>query len=256
MPTIETSYGKLFYAQRGKGTPVLVGVHGAGGTHQHWGYQLGALAEHTRVILLDLPGHGRSVGDGCTDIAAYSDVLLAALDALGLDQVILAGHSMGGAASLLTALEAPQRVAGLVLTSTGARMRVASAIMDALNQAYEVGVKMIVDGVYDEHAAPDLKMAGELGFMEVTPDVFRNDLLACDAFDVRPRVHEIACPTLVLCGSSDQMTPLKFSTFLHEHIAGAELVTVEQAGHMVMVEQPEAVSSAIGRWFTSQYKSG
>jgi pimeloyl-ACP methyl ester carboxylesterase len=256
MPTLKTTQGTLFYAQRGKGTPVLVGIHGAGGTHQHWGYQLGSLAEHTQVVLLDLPGHGRADGPGCKTIADYGATLLAALDALEVEQVILAGHSMGGATALWTALEAPQRVTGLVLTSTGAKLRVAPAILDAFGQAYEAGVKMIVDGVYDESAAPDLKMAGELGFMQVPPDVFRDDLLACDAFDVRSRLHEIGCPVLVLCGNNDQMTPLKFSTSLYEGIAGSELVTFDQAGHMVMLEQPQAVNDAIVRWFTSRYRSG
>jgi pimeloyl-ACP methyl ester carboxylesterase len=253
---LETTRGTLFYVQRGTGQPVLVCVHGAGGTHQHWGCQFAGLRDTARVIALDLPGHGRSPGPGCTSIADYSAVLLAALDALALQQVIVAGHSMGGGIALSTALEAPQRVAGLVLAGTGARLPVSSALYNLLTLDFSAAIRLMVDGIYDQSTTPKRKDRAIAAFMQIEPGVFRGDLLACDAFDVRSRLAEISCPALVICGNADHMTPPGFSRALQEGIAAAELVMLPHAGHMLTLEQPEAVTGAMQSWITSRYKSG
>jgi pimeloyl-ACP methyl ester carboxylesterase len=183
-------------------------------------------------------------------------VLLAALDALALQQVILAGHSMGGGIALWTALEAPQRVAGLVLAGTGARLPVSSALYNLLTLDFSAAIRLMVDGIYDQSATPERKDRAIAAFMQIEPGVFHGDLMACDAFDVRSRLAEIACPTLVVCGNADHMTPPKCSHTLQQGIPGAELVLLPHAGHMLTVEQPEAVTGAIQSWITSRYKSG
>lgn len=256
MPHQMTREGPLFYARRGSGSPVLVCLHGAGGTHQHWLFQLYALSSSTRVLAVDLPGHGHSPGPGRSSIADYSAVLLALLDALELEQVVLAGHSMGGAIALWTALQAPQRVAGLVLAGTGARLAVAPVFLEALEQRPAEAVSMVVEACYAPDSSPELRAAGERGFAQVAPHVFRNDLLACHAFDVRPQVGSIACSALVLCGEADCMTPPKFSHYLHQHLPDAHLVMVPDAAHMLLVEQPRQVNAAMTDWLTSRYKSG
>ena len=89
--------------------PPVVFVHGAGGTHQHWLYQVRDLP-HSPTYALDLPGHGRSEGQGRDSISAYGDWLIDFLDAAGEDQAVLVGHSMGGAIVLDTTLRHPERV--------------------------------------------------------------------------------------------------------------------------------------------------
>lgn len=245
MPFLNTAYGTLFYAQRGTGLPALVGIHGAGGTHQHWGLQLHALHDLGRMLALDLPGHGRSPGAGRQQIADYSDLLLAALDALELEQVVLAGHSMGGAIALWTAITAPARVAGLALIGTGARLRVLPALFTDFEQNPAAAVRLIVERAYGSRTPPELQAAGEAAFRQIDPQVFRGDLLACNVFDLMEPVHTIRCPTLIICGAEDRLTPPRFSHYLHEAIAGSTFVLVPHAGHMVLIEQPEAVNSAL-----------
>jgi pimeloyl-ACP methyl ester carboxylesterase len=80
---------------------------------------------------------------------------------------------------------------------------------------------------------------------ETPPAVLHGDFLACDQFDVLPRLGEILSPTLVICGEEDQLTPLKYSRFLAEAIPDARLEKVPKAGHMVMLEQPAAVTTAV-----------
>ncbi len=76
-------------------------------------------------------------------------------------------------------------------------------------------------------------------------EVLRDDFRACDAFDRRSDVAAIAAPTLILCGDADRMTPAKYSQFLRDEIRNSQLVIVPDAGHMVMLEQPHAVTAAI-----------
>ncbi len=117
-------------------------------------------------------------------------------------------------------------------------------------------MRLIISGVYDQSATPERRDIDEAVFMQLEPGVFRNDLIAVDAFDLRPRLGDISCPALIVCGSADQMAPPKFSYTLHERIPTAELIMIPRAGHMLMVEQPEAVSGAIRSWFISRYRSG
>lgn len=255
MPYVPTTYGQVFIALRGEGQPALLCLHGAGGSHQHWGYQIADWSRLTRTLMVDLPGHGRSAPPGCTRIAGYSRVVLALLDMLRLDQAVLVGHSMGGAVALWTALNAAQRVAGLVLVGTGARLRVAPDLLDGLRDAPAATVARISDMMYAPHAPADLREAGNQAFQQNDPAVFRNDLVACDAFDVREQVAQIACPTLILCGAQDAMTPPKFSQFLHQQIAGSHLTLLSAAGHMPQIEQPQQLTAAVAEWFTSQYRS-
>ena len=82
--------------------------------------------------------------------------------------------------------------------------------------------------------------------MQVAPQIIHDDFAACDAFDVMERLDEIHCPTLVICGTEDRMTPPKYSKYLVDGIANAELELIAGAGHMVMLEKPEPVAAAIG----------
>ncbi|NJN66598.1 MAG: alpha/beta hydrolase [Chloroflexaceae bacterium] len=247
MPLLETEQGEIFFAQRGDGEPALFLVHGAGATHQHWGLQLRAFLEDAgRVALFDLPGHGRSPGPGRSSVANYSSVLLALLDALEVERAVLAGHSMGGAIALWTALTSPLRVVGLVLVGTGARLPVLPALFEFLEQGnLAEAAQAIVQRAYGSKALPGLRKVGEAAFRQNDPKVFYEDLLACSTYDVMTRLDDIRCPTLIICGDEDGITPPRFSRYLHGHLAGSKLVMVHGAGHMVLMERPDAVNAAV-----------
>lgn len=255
MPYLTVGQERIFYAQHGDAGPVLLYVHGAGGSHQHWLHQLQHV-QAVRSYALDLPGHSRSEGMGRQTIADYSQFVLAFLDALNLEKASLVGHSMGGAITLQTALNNPQRVEGIILVGTGARLRVLPAFLQGLQDDFMATVHQICSYCYAEGAAEELVRQGEADFLANDPEVLHGDFAACDAFDVIGRLEEITCPALVICGSEDQMTPLKYSTYLRDHIPAARLVTVEGAGHMAMMEQPEAVSQAIAAFVAGQARSG
>lgn len=245
MPLIETSAGALFTAQRGEDGPALLFIHGAGGSHQHWGYQLNDLATLARIIAPDLPGYGRSPGPAPDTIARYADQLLALLDTLGISRAVLAGHSMGAAIALHLAIEQPARVAGLALLGGGARMRVAPAFIDGLERDPPATTEQISAYLYDTEAPPELVAEGRAAFQHNDPATLRNSFIACDLFDVREHLTTVTCPTLIICGEHDQMTPPKLSTALQAAISNARLELLPDTGHMPMLERPAEVTAML-----------
>jgi pimeloyl-ACP methyl ester carboxylesterase len=97
---------------------------------------------------------------------------------------------------------------------------------------------------------PLKKLAARL-LAETRPAVLRGDMLACNDFDVIQRLPEITKPTLIMCGTEDRMTPLRFSENLAIRIPGAALQTIDMAGHMVMLEQPRRVAAVINVFIKS-----
>jgi pimeloyl-ACP methyl ester carboxylesterase len=247
MPYTNVAGEKIFYVHHQddpKGQHALVFVHGAGGSHLHWVPQLRRLAG-ANTYALDLPGHGQSEGQGRTSISAYADFVAAFLEILRLEKVTLVGHSMGGATALDFALRYPKELAGLVLVGSGARLRVAPAILNGIRQDFEAAVRLICDYAFAFDAPEQWKRLSRRQMGQTHPDVLYGDFAACDAFDVMDRLGEIRCPTLAICGTADRLTPPKYSTYLRDNIPAAQLVLVKGAGHMVMLEQPEAVNRAI-----------
>lgn len=228
----------------------LVLVHGAGGTHMHWPAHLRRLPDWN-VYALDLPGHGKSAGAGCTTIAGYRDAVFGFLQALGLEKVVLVGHSMGGAITLDFALHYPQRLAGMVLVGTGARLRVAPTILDGLRADFAATAGTLADWVHGLRVSAQTKRLYLQRLLEATPEVVYGDFYACDHFDLRNDLPRIATPALVICGTADIMTPPRYSEYLTANLPNARLVLVPDAGHMVGLEAPEALADAVAEFLAA-----
>lgn len=227
--------------------PVLLCVHGAGGTHLHWPPQLRAL-RRPRVLTIDLPGHGQSTGQGRTDVDAYADVVAAFVETLRLDGVILVGHSMGGAIAQTVALRREKWLAGLVLVGTSARLRVADAILQGLQVDFHATTIQLSRWLWGPTAS-SVQVALSLREMrQQGAAVVHGDFVACHHFDVRAHLAEIHVPTLVMGASHDQMTPFKQSERLARGIPNAQLVRISRAGHMMMLEQPLRLTDWIQRF--------
>jgi pimeloyl-ACP methyl ester carboxylesterase len=224
------------------GVPLVL-VHGAGGTHAHWPEALRRLPGR-RVLAVDLPGHGGSPPPGERAVPAYARRIVDLLDALGIARAAVGGHSMGGAVALTLALDAPERVAGLLLVGTGARLRVAPAILQAWADPARASELAIAAAgfFFGAGASPELLRAFAEGMEAVAPGVVHGDFTACDAFDVIARLGEIRAPARVVVGAEDKLTPLKYSTLLRDRLPGEGFLVVPGAGHMVTWEAPEAVT--------------
>jgi pimeloyl-ACP methyl ester carboxylesterase len=245
MPTVETAFGPIFYLSRGQGQPPLIAVHGAGGLARHWGGQLSGLADLTQIVALDLPGHGRSPGPTHTTVDQGAERVLALLDALAIPRAVLMGHSMGGAIVQTLALRQPQRTAGLVLVGTGARLRVHPDILSGILADWRGVTEMITAWSYAPEYAADLLARAAADLRTTSPATLHADYSACDRFDLIAEAGRIAAPTLIIVGAQDRMTPPKYAEFLARTLPQAQLTIIEQAGHSVMIEQPQLVNEAI-----------
>ena len=115
-------------------------------------------------------------------------------------------------------------------------------------------VQLITRFAWSPDAAPPLTELGRQALLEAGPDVLWGDFIACDRFDVMERLEEIDAPTLVIAGSADQLTPVKYARFLNEHVPSARMVTIEDAGHMVMLERPAEAAKAVGEFLVSAFQ--
>ncbi len=254
MPFLETTRGSMWYADHRDPTihrPVTVVIHGAGGTHLDWPAEIRRMPELNAVVV-DLLGHGRSPGEGRSSVAAYTSDILALMDALKLDKVILAGHSMGGAIAETLALQQPERVLGLILIGTSAKLGVHPDILKGMVSEFTRTVSTLVSMYYGTSVNDSMLRRSKQRLGEFNPITLFNDYTACNTFDLRTQVEHIHVPTLIIGGSEDRMTPYKASSFLYEHIQGSRLIQVEGGGHMMMLEQPEFTAEAIRSWLLEQ----
>ena len=225
--------------------PVVL-VHGAGGTRLHWPPALRRLPGYC-VFALDLPGHGKSPSPGVQTIAGYGRAVLAWLEAIKLERAVWVGHSMGSAICLWLALEAPERVLGLGLLGAGARLRVHPDILQAASspQTFPAAVDLVMAWAFSPQASPRLVELAGRRMAETSQPVLHGDFLACDAFDLREQIQAVTQPSLIICGEQDRMTPARFARWLAEQLPAARLEILPHAGHMLMLEQPEAVANLL-----------
>jgi pimeloyl-ACP methyl ester carboxylesterase len=246
-----TDWGKPFRPDR----PTILWLHGAGMDHSVWTLQARAKPFHgLNSLAVDLPGHGRSAGAPRESIAEWAAWLVALLDALGIARARLVGQSMGALIGLETAAQAPERVERLALLGAAARMPVHPALLAAARDALPKAAATIAEwgigaaGKLTGGGTPGVSLpASARALVETSrPGVLAADLLACDAYaDGEAHAAAIACPTLVIAGAQDRMTPARQGQRLAALIRGARCVTIPRAGHMMMLEQPRPVLEAL-----------
>lgn len=220
-------------------------IHGAGGGLYTWSYQKSFFEKEFNPIIIELPGHGESEGEGKQEIVGYAEHVYALLKALSLKKVFLVGHSMGGAIVQTLALSHPEAIKGIVLVGTGARLKVFPMILEGIRSNFADTVTMINQFAFSRKAPSDLIEKGVSLMVQCKAEVLYGDFLACDRFDVMKEVEKIVLPTLILCGDDDQLTPVKYSQFLQSRIKGSKLEVLPNAGHMVMMESSQAFNEKI-----------
>ncbi|MCZ2128034.1 MAG: alpha/beta hydrolase [Anaerolineales bacterium] len=235
--------------------PPLIFIHGAGGSLLTFHPELRRLQNET-IYALDLPAHGESAGEGRTSVEAYADNVLDFMKSMDIDSAVVCGHSMGGAIALTLALKNPQTVRALALLGGGAKLRVAQSILDLLEDPamFKSAVERINRACFSAAASPDLVALSQRNMERVAPSVLSGDFRACNLFDATTRLAEINCPTLILCGADDRMTPPKHSQYLKENLPDSQFHLLENCGHLLTLEQPQEVARLLKKFLEEIYE--
>lgn len=245
---VEASGLRIAYREAGSGL-CSVFIHGALGSSLSWIYQLReAERMGVRALALDLPGHGGSEDLGLEQVRIedYASVVADFIQALGLERPLVVGHSMGGAIALSLAVDRPGLVGALVLANTGARLKVAREIIEGIERDYEGAVVRVIAPLAFSPSAPrGLVEESIREMLRVPRHVALRNFKACSIFDARGRLGEVRAPTLIVAGSEDRLTPVKWAARLHEGIAGSELRVIAGAGHATMLERHREFNEAL-----------
>lgn len=235
--------------------PAVMFVHGAAHDHSVWALQSRYFAHHeTNVLAVDLPGHGRSQGGALPSVEAIADWLLRMLDAAGVEHAALVGHSMGSLAALAGAARHPHRVRKIVLLGPAVPMGVSDALLAAAAADDHLAFELINAWSHSArkqlggNQVPGLWMTGAaMRLMERTRSgVLHADLLACRAYEGGlAAASTVRCPTLVIMGGRDIMAPPKGAQALLAALPDVRSITLANAGHALMAEEPDAVLDAL-----------
>ena len=235
-------------------TPLVVLVHGAGMDRTVWSHQTRWLAHHgTRAVAVDLPGHGRSDGPALGSIVELATWLGDVSDALG-DPLHVVGHSMGSFIGLEAAATFNDQIASLVLMGLGATLPVHPALQPAAEADDPLAADLMAgwmhgtDQKFGANPTPGMSMTGtSRAVIETSPDgVLGLDLAMCAAYDgALEAASNVTCPTTVVLGRLDRMTPRRGAQPLVDTLDHATVIELATSGHAPMMEEPDTVRSAL-----------
>jgi pimeloyl-ACP methyl ester carboxylesterase len=268
---IELNNLDLHFKRQGSGEPAFILLHGFGASTFSWREVMDPLAEVGTVIAYDRPAFGLTERlldwEGVNPYSQESNInlLLGLMDAEGIDQAILVGNSAGGTVATAFTLAHPERVLALI--------QVSAAIYQTRPDSPVLGWLLGTPQV--DHIGPLIarRLAGEQGDafirsawfdpspVDANPEIiagYRQPLMAenwdralwehtqaTGAPGLAERLSEIQVPTLVLSGAQDRIVPVENSLRLAEDIPGAQLVVIENCGHLPQEECPAPFLEAI-----------
>lgn len=255
--------GKPFDANK----PTLIFIHGVLNDHSVWILQTRYLAHHGfNVLAVDLPGHGRSAGEPPSSVEEAADFIEALMDAAGLQQAALIGHSWGSLIALESASRLKDRISDVVLVGTAFPMKVSPALIEASLHEPMKALQMVNVFSRATLAAPPsalgpgtwvygASMALGKRVLASNPQVniFHRGFVACDRYQRGlAAIAEVTCPVLFVLGELDQMTPARAANSLIEQAKASgkkfQVVRVPM-GHHHMSESPEETLNALKAFF-------
>jgi 3-oxoadipate enol-lactonase len=245
---------RIFYETTGEGLP-LVFVHGLGGTSNVWHAQRLALSRYFKVVTLDLPGTGRSDrSERHYTMERWVEQLAGLADAAGLDKFVLIGHSMSTVLAQKFAAKYGTRLAALVLC--GPLTELSPTGREAFVKRAETVLKEGMLPVADQVMAGALTAAtreGNAALAGLVREMLLANDPACYAGQCQALINgsakadqaQIRCPTLILDGDQDGVTPLANARAIAAAIAGARIRIIPATAHLTMLERPELFNAAL-----------
>jgi pimeloyl-ACP methyl ester carboxylesterase len=238
--------------------PCVVFLHGACNDHSVWTLLARWFAHHGHAVLApDLPGHMRSAGPLLPDVQAHADWVLALLDAAGVREAALVGHSMGSLIALDAAGRAPERITRLVMIGTAYPMKVSDALLATARETPLQAMRMVnawsISSLATKPGFPspgNWLHGGAMALMRRVQAAGRGANVFLHGFDVCNRYADgmqaaakVSCPATLVLGRADLMTPPRATRELASALK-ARVVYVP-SGHHQLAETPDATLAAV-----------
>ncbi len=253
MPYFDNDGCQLHYEDYGHGAPLLL-VHGLGSSTRDWEYQIPALAQHYRVIALDVRGHGRSDKPrGAYRIADFADDVAALIEYLQLPPVHLVGISMGGMIGFQLGVDRPELLRSLTIVNSGPEVKakspgdwleIAKRWTLARVLSLETIAKALAKLLFPKPEQAELRRKVEERWPQNDKHAYLASLDAIIGWGVRERLQRITCPTLVISADRDY-TPVERKREYVAEMPNARLLVIENSRHATPLDQPERFNSAL-----------
>lgn len=250
---------QLAYTDTGMGLPVVL-LHGYPFNRTLWTEQVSALSNSYRVITPDLRGLGESDAvSGAATMNRMAQDVAALLDQLEISRAVIGGLSMGGYVALAFYKQFPSRVRALILADTRAQTDTDEGKQKRFEQAGKAraeGMAGIADSMLPKLLTPEtvskrpevVKRVRDM-MLKTKPEGAAGALLGmAERDDQTSLLARIACPTLILVGSEDPITPVPDSEKMQRAIAGSRLVVIENASHVSNLERTEQFNEELVRF--------
>ena len=235
----------------------VVFIHGAGQDHTIWVLPKRYFVRHLRnVLAVDLPGHGRSMGPVLNSVEEMANWIIRVLDTVGLKTAAVVGHSMGSLVALETAAQYSTRIRAIAMVGTSVPMPVSEKLLSAAKANDHAALDMLtlwghsLSAHIGGNATPGMWMLGcGVRLLERSaPGVLHADLEACNRYQVGlERAKKVVCPTLLVLGKRDSMTPIRAAGDLGRALPNAETHILDGSGHALLSERPDEVLDALIR---------
>ena len=248
---------QIRYRVAGNG-PLVVLTHGLGGHLEAWAPSVAAFQDRHTVLTWDVRGFGGSARRPDTMAPdTWASDLAAVLDDVGGDDAVIGGISMGGVIAQRFALDFPDRTRALILISTsseanerataGWHARADLIERDGLAKALTpTGPALSYGEAYRERHADEILEAARLSIERNDAACYAAACRAVSAIDYTEDLATIACPTLILQGLEDALTPPGGSVIMSRRVPGARLVMLEHCGHGIPTERPDEFHAEVG----------
>jgi 3-oxoadipate enol-lactonase len=250
---VMSSGARIDYSVAGAPTnPTLLFINSIATTRELWARQVSRCAKSFRVITYDARGHGFSqatVGDYRIEQLARD--ALAILDDVGAESAHVCGISLGGITAMWMGVHAPRRVESLVLANTAARIGSVDMWTERMAFVRQHGMATLAEMTMPRWFTETFRAQEPqtvYGFKSMVEKCSEDGYLGCCAAlrdeDLREAIAGIRCPVLAIAGSADVATPPEALRYIHERVAGSQLVTLD-AAHLSNVEKHQQFTSML-----------
>ncbi len=237
----------IVYQDIGKGIPIVF-IHGLGSKKEAWRPQH-ELADHYRLIIPDLRGHGETQLDHGITVKNFALDIIHLLDYLNIPTAFICGLSLGGMIAQEIYWQRPERVSGLILANTASYIPVLLSYSTIqlsrhlfLHDRDQLRARIVETALYNQSCKIEALEAFQIrdSYIESA-----RAPIGINYFTILPLINK---PVLLICGSHDIVTPYQNAVLMNSFLKNSQLILFNNTGHLSNIEQKEAFNEAVSQF--------